>query len=341
MTDEKKQHDESTGEDQVEPSSAGKKEERFGEEEATEIIADSDGDDSIPTDEDEILVEVIYPPADPKESDLGEELSEEDLFLSPDDEEGEVVALEVGEVSSTPEVLGPREEEIEALQEKLKATRREAEAAREELQEVQSERDTLKEEKEETNNRLLRSIADLENYRRRSEREKEDLRKFGIDKIVSDLVPAVDNMERAMAHARDKGEENSLVEGIGMVHRQILSTLKKYGVEPFESKGQPFDPQRHEAIQQIETTEFETGTIMEEYQKGYFIHERLLRPALVVVAKRVESAHTTSSVQEGSEGQESEKSPDNGNKEDVSSSSEASPEGHHEDGDDVLGSEEN
>ena len=209
---------------------------------------------------------------------------EDELFLSPDDEGGEVVEITTVEE----EEEDPREEELQELRGALASEQASHQQAREQVESLQGSVKTLEEEKEEINNRFLRSVADLENYRRRTEREKEELRKYGIEKAVADLVPAVDNMERALAHAKDQGESSSLVEGIGMVYRQILSALKKYGVQPFDSKGQPFDPQRHEAIQQVESAEHDTGTIVEEYQKGYFIHDRLLRPALVVVAIRVQ-----------------------------------------------------
>ena len=215
---------------------------------------------------------------------LSPDEEEDELFLSPDDDEGEVIDLSAPEEAS----VNPGQEELEELRAALERER----AARADLQtrvdSLQGAAQALEEEKEEINNRLLRSVADLENYRRRTEREKEELKKYGIEKVLADLVPAVDNMERALAHAQEQGENSSLVEGIGMVYRQILGALKKYGVQPFASKGEPFDPQRHEAIQQVESTEYDTGTIVEEYQKGYFIHERLLRPALVVVAKRVQ-----------------------------------------------------
>lgn len=146
----------------------------------------------------------------------------------------------------------------------------------------------LKEEAEQLNTRMMRAVADLENYRRRSEREKEDLKRYGIDDVVSELIPVVDNLERALGHADDQGDESSLADGVRMVYRQLITALKKHGVEGFESVGEMFNPERHEAIQQVETPDHETGTVIEQFQKGYFLHDRLLRPALVSVAKHVE-----------------------------------------------------
>src|SRR5690606_13259424 len=102
--------------------------------------------------------------------------------------------------------------------------------------------------RDEQRNRLLRVAADLENFRRRSQREKDDLRLYGIDRVVMELVPAVDNLERALQHV--EADPASLAEGVSMIYRQIVAALGKHGVQGFESRGEPFDPTRHEAIQQ-------------------------------------------------------------------------------------------
>lgn len=232
--------------------------------------------------------------AEEEEVEQAEELLDDELFLSPDDEGGEV--LELDSVAEDEVAASPEDEALEQLQEsKAQADGQIAEltaqlAGREqELAQAREELELTRQERDDFNNRMLRVAADLENYRRRTERDKEDLRRYGIDKVVLELIPAVDDMERALTHASDRGEDSSMVEGVRMVYRKILGALKKYGVEGFESKGEPFDPQLHEAIQQVERTDVDTGTIVEEYQKGYFLHDRLLRPALVVVAKRVDS----------------------------------------------------
>ena len=177
-----------------------------------------------------------------------------------------------------------------------------AEAA-EQLQQGQAEIEAVAEERDEIQNRLLRTAADLENFRRRAEREKEELKRYGIDKVVLELIPAVDNMERALEHAQVKETEgsNSFIDGVRMVYRQILTALEKHGVTGFESVGERFDPERHEAIQQVETTEYDTGVVVEQYQKGYFLHDRLLRPAMVSVAKRIEAPQDEGTEEEADE----------------------------------------
>ncbi|TXD39471.1 nucleotide exchange factor GrpE [Lujinxingia vulgaris] len=217
---------------------------------------------------------------------------DDDLFLSPDDDEDDdEEVIVVGEEDSDADDDDDEDDDDDALSEANEALKSELEAARTQLGEVSEERDELK-------NKLMRSVADLENYRRRADREKDDLRKYGIDKVVSDLIPAVDNLERALQHAEGKEDPSSIVDGVTMVYKQIVNALAKYGVQGFVSKGEAFDPQRHEAIQQVETTEYDTGTVVEEYQKGYFLHDRLLRPALVAVAKRIDAPQTEDSSDE-------------------------------------------
>ncbi len=188
----------------------------------------------------------------------------------------------------TTELINTRNR-LSLVEKSLAGASEEKEKVEEERAQLLEEKEQVEEEKEQLNNRLLRAVADLENYRRRSEREKEELKRYGIKDVVLELIPAVDNMERALEHAREKadGESKSLFEGVEMVYRQILTALKKHGVQGFDSVGEQFDPERHDAIQQVETSEHATGTIVEEFQKGYFLHDRLVRAALVSVAKYV------------------------------------------------------
>ena len=129
--------------------------------------------------------------------------------------------------------------------------------------------------------RAYRSAADLENARKRFQRERDELRKFGTEGLLKDLLSVVDNLERAVAHA---GAGSSLTEGVEMVLRQFTQTAAKYGAEPFEAEGQPFDPQFHEAMTQVPTADHEPGTVVDVYQRGWTLHGRLVRPAMVTVA---------------------------------------------------------
>jgi len=134
----------------------------------------------------------------------------------------------------------------------------------------------------ELKDQLMRLAADFENFKKRTRREKEDLRKFANEKLLKDILPALDNLNRALAHVQDR--DNPLVQGIEMVAKQFLDILDGYGVTSVDSKGKPFDPAIHDAMGQTPSEEFEPGCIADEFEKGYLIHGRLLRPAKVIVA---------------------------------------------------------
>lgn len=234
--------------------------------------------------EDEVLIEVA-------------EVTDEDgdeavIDLSLDDAAEQTAAvLELSQLRERYKALNVRFSQLELLHKQL--TQR-VEGQKQEsdrrIAQLQQEQEAITAERDDLKNRVLRAAADLENFRKRKEREKEELRKYGSDRLVLEVLPAVDNLERALEHS-DKSEDSSTIaDGVRMVLRQLLSGLEKHGVKGYASLHERFDPQRHEAIQQIETSEFETGVVMQEFQKGYFLHDRLLRPALVVVAKHVAPA---------------------------------------------------
>lgn len=131
--------------------------------------------------------------------------------------------------------------------------------------------------------RFLRERADLENYRKRVGREKEELLNYGNKSLLEEILPVVDSLERALAHASEDGL-GAVVEGIRMTHAMLLSTLKKFNVTPIEAVGAPFDSAYHQAMAQVPTDQHEPNTVVEEYQKGYMLKERLLRPSMVSVA---------------------------------------------------------
>ena len=131
----------------------------------------------------------------------------------------------------------------------------------------------------------LRAMADMDNLRKRTQREKEELGKFANENILRDLLPVIDNLERAVEHADQGKEKGGLLEGVQMTLAQFAQVLTRFGVEPVISLGLPFDPAVHQAIGQLETSEYPANTVAQEMQKGYLLNDRLLRPALVMVAK--------------------------------------------------------
>lgn len=151
-------------------------------------------------------------------------------------------------------------------------------------QALQDELEEWKRKAEENQNQFLRAKADLENFRRRAQREKEESRKYRSASLAESLLPAFDNFERALAASRDTGDTESLIKGVEMVFKQMQQALEQEGIEPIEAVGKPFDPHFHEAVAQEESDEYESGIVMEEMQKGYKLKDRVIRPSMVKVS---------------------------------------------------------
>jgi molecular chaperone GrpE len=132
---------------------------------------------------------------------------------------------------------------------------------------------------------LKRTQADFENYQKRNQREREQERRFAQLPLALDLLPVLDNLERAIAAARQANETGPLVQGVNMVHAQFLDLLKRHHVTPIEAEGKPFDPNLHQAVmQQPASPQHPANTVIKAVEHGYMIHDRVLRPARVIVA---------------------------------------------------------
>jgi len=142
----------------------------------------------------------------------------------------------------------------------------------------------LQKELDDTKDTLLRLQAELDNYRKRIQREQADARRYESFRIVQDILPALDNLDRAMSSAEQSGDFQSLQDGIGMVYRQFLDILKAHSAEPIPADGQPFDPNLHEALSQVPSKEVEPMTIVQVVEPGYKLHDRVVRPSRVIVA---------------------------------------------------------
>ena len=150
---------------------------------------------------------------------------------------------------------------------------------------LETELEKAREEARQSHERWLRERADLENLKKRAARERAESMKFANESVLRDLLPIVDNLERAVAHAESGGDGQPLVEGVALVLKSLLDVLERHGVTRIEAKGTPFDPAQHEAVAHVESAEHEPNSVIEEHQPGYRLKERLLRPALVSVAK--------------------------------------------------------
>jgi len=139
----------------------------------------------------------------------------------------------------------------------------------------------------ELRDRHLRLAADFDNFRRRSLKERQDLHNYANENLVKELLPIVDNLERAVGHARreeQRSDSDNLLQGVELTYRSLLQILTRLGVVEIAALGQPFDPQIHEAVRRIPSSEKPAGTVLEIYQKGYMLKDRMLRPAMVAVA---------------------------------------------------------
>jgi molecular chaperone GrpE len=146
------------------------------------------------------------------------------------------------------------------------------------------EQEALRQERNDLQDRLLRTAAEFDNYRKRTDRERRELTDAVAADLIRDVIPVVDDLERALAAAADSPDE-TLRQGVELIHRQVIDVMRRRGVEPFESVGELFDPAWHEALASEPAAGRRDGEIVAEIRRGYRLGTRLLRPALVKVAK--------------------------------------------------------
>ena len=170
----------------------------------------------------------------------------------------------------------------------------EEERQEKEIEELKKKLEEKEKEFKEHHDRLLRLAADFENYKKRAAREKEDWTKFANEDLIKAILPFIDNLERAVNHAQKVADTGVLIEGVRLTLQQLLQALNKFGLSSFESVGKPFDPAMHEAMLVVETNQHEPNQVVEEFQKGYLLNNRLLRPATVSVSKPPEKEALTS-----------------------------------------------
>ena len=168
-------------------------------------------------------------------------------------------------------------ESIEELEREMNATAQEAVAATEE----RSESAGASEEAQQFRDRYLRTLADFENFRKRSEREKKEFYKYAMAEVLKDILPVLDNFDRALDHAE---EGDDFHKGILLIYKQLFDALQKHGLKPIDESGVKFDPNIHEAVLREEDPSVPSHTVTGILQKGYYVHDRLLRPAMVKVA---------------------------------------------------------
>ena len=195
-------------------------------------------------------------------------LSDEELKKEETTEE--VVEETAEEVTSEP---AENEEESKEAPEDKKSKKKDkkAEALKEKISELE---DTTK-----------RQLAEFENFRRRTEKEKAMMFDMGAKSVIEKILPVVDNFERGLANAPTGENEKAFADGMNLIYKQLMGELEKIGVKPIEAKGQPFNQEFHNAVMQVQSDELESGTVAEELQKGYMYHDTVVRHSMVSVVE--------------------------------------------------------
>lgn len=215
-------------------------------------------------------------------ADISDDAIQEALRAVEDREAGQAAPDDAPEGAEVELVLEAGADEDAGEVAALKAALDEKERLLEES--MQRGRETM-ERLQELNEKALRQAADFDNFRKRAAREKEDLQKFAIEKVLKDLVPVLDNFDRALEHASAGTDLEGFAKGVEMTRRHFEEALGRFGVKGFSAVGEAFDPRFHEAMEQVESAEHPANVVVREMVRGYLLHERLIRPALVSVSK--------------------------------------------------------
>lgn len=193
------------------------------------------------------------------------------------------MAEENGRDADDAYVIEDTEGSVEEIEREMREAAEEAvaEAAAEPAPEAESEPEAAASPQDDYKNRYVRAIADFENFRKRSEREKADFFRYATAAVLRDILPVLDNFDRGLDHAEEGDEFHK---GMLLIYKQLYDVLLKHGLKPIDESGVPFDPNIHEAVVRDEDPSVPNHTVVALLQKGYFLHDRLLRPALVKVA---------------------------------------------------------
>ena len=133
--------------------------------------------------------------------------------------------------------------------------------------------------------RYLRLAAEFENYKKRAQKDQDEYRKYSNERLLKELLPVLDDLQRALQHGRVSGNQEGVLQGVELTYKKYLDILSRFGVKPIPSVGLPFDPAVHQAVAKVDAKGHKPNTIVEEYEKGYYLHDRVLRPAMVTVAE--------------------------------------------------------
>lgn len=208
-----------------------------------------------------------------------------------EENEGEGEAEELPKLPANPELESAMQEALNSLEkDSRKNPAAEGEMAQKERENYQSRIKELhikmaEQEKQlnEAEDAAMRARANLENYKKRVQREKAEQFNYGNEEMASAFLDVLDNLERALQHSRE-ADPRSIIEGVKLTQRMMEQTFERFGVTPINAVGEKFDPNYHEAVAQVQRDDVEPGTVLEEHKRGYMLKDRLLRPSMVVVA---------------------------------------------------------
>ncbi len=185
-----------------------------------------------------------------------------------------------------------KKEEIVKKQEEPEVMKQETEEKMPEEEDLEVTIGRLKDEVASLKDRYLRAHAEMDNMRKRLERERRDIVRFGNESLLRDMLVVYDAIEKAIATGREMyPDDSNFIEGMEMIEKLFLETLKQHGVEPIKAKGEAFDPRYHEAMMQVERDDLEEGIVVDEIVRGFMLHDRVLRPARVSVSKGIEKTN--------------------------------------------------
>ena len=176
-------------------------------------------------------------------------------------------------------------EKTEQDVEKAKADDTEAKEPDKEESSKKEKKDPLKEKLDELNDRLIRQVAEFDNFRKRTDKEKAQMFEQGQSNVLEKLLPIVDNFERGLAAVPEEEKDGAFADGMNKIYKQLIKQLEDLGVTPIEAVGKEFDPNLHNAVMQVETEEYESGIVAQELKKGYKFHDTVLRHSMVGVNK--------------------------------------------------------
>ncbi len=195
--------------------------------------------------------------------------------------------IETGQRAKNIGISDPEEEsQLQKIVHELEAKLEERES------ELKKAQEQAQEQAQENQDKYLRLYAEFENFRKRSQKEKEELGRYAHEQVIKELLPILDDFERALSHAEIAQDVKVLVEGLKMVEKQMVGALERFGLKSFSALGETFNPHLHEAMAHQASHEHAPDTVMAEYRRGYTLHGKLVRPALVAVAKKPEGEQT-------------------------------------------------